>query len=106
MVKITNGVDVFEVTNGAFDGIYSRQGYSVVNDKAEFVSNPNGDPSGEEIKLSEDEIFCADLMEKPIGQWNKEEIKRFCGLKEIDISGTKNAGEAKELIKAFLDSQE
>ena len=28
MVKITNGVNVFEVTKGAFDGIYSRQGYN------------------------------------------------------------------------------
>ena len=31
MVKITNGVDVFEVTRGAFDGIYSHQGFRVIN---------------------------------------------------------------------------
>ena len=31
MVKITNGVNVFEVTRGAFDGIYSRQGYKLVD---------------------------------------------------------------------------
>ena len=35
MVKITNGVNVFEVTKGAFDGIYSRQGYRLVDEKAE-----------------------------------------------------------------------
>ena len=34
MVKITNDVNVFEVTRGAFDGIYSRQGYRLIDEKA------------------------------------------------------------------------
>ena len=44
-----------------------------------------------------------EIIEKPISQWNKEEIKKFAALKDIDISGTKNATEAKELIKQFLE---
>ena len=32
-----------------------------------------------------------------------EEVKRFATLKEIDISETKNANEAKALIKEFLE---
>jgi hypothetical protein len=40
-----------------------------------------------------------------VSQWNKEEVKRFAALKEIDISGTKNANEAKEIIKQFLAQQ-
>ena len=43
-----------------------------------------------------------EVQEKPISQWNKEEVKRFAALKNIDISGTKNAGEAKNIIKEFL----
>ena len=35
MVKITNGVNVYEVTRGAFDGIFSRQGYTIVDEAAE-----------------------------------------------------------------------
>lgn len=103
MVKITNGVDVFEVTRGAFDGIYSRQGYTIMNEKvAEGAKTPETPKTPEK---TEDEIFVEEILEKPISQWNKEEVKRFAAIKEIDISGTKNANEAKEIIKSFIDGE-
>lgn len=101
MVKITNGVNVFEVTRGAFDGIYSRQGYKLV-DENKKVEAPAAPVAPEK---SEDEIFVEEILEKPISQWNKEEVKRFAAIKEIDISGTKNANEAKEIIKSFIDGE-
>lgn len=100
MVKITNGKNIFEVTRGAFDGIYSRQGYTILNEQV---------PGQQEIKepeKTEDEVFVDEIIEKPVSQWNKDEVKKFAALKGIDISGTKNAGEAKELIKAFLEENE
>ena len=103
MVKITNGVNVFEVTRGAFDGIYSRQGYTIMNEKAtEGAKTPETPKTSEK---TEDEIFVEEILEKPISQWNKEEVKRFAAIKEIDISGTKNANEAKEIIKSFIDGE-
>lgn len=101
MVKITNGVNVFEVTKGAFDGIYSRQGYKLADEKAEAKA-PEAPAAPEK---SEDDIFVEEILEKPISQWNKEEVKRFAAIKEIDISGTKNANEAKEIIKSFIDGE-
>lgn len=101
MVKITNGVNVFEVTRGAFDGIYSRQGYRLVDEKAKAKA-PEAPAAPEK---SEDDIFVEEILEKPISQWNKEEVKRFAAIKEIDISGTKNANEAKEIIKSFIDGE-
>lgn len=101
MVKITNGVNVFEVTRGAFDGIYSRQGYKLVDEKTEAKA-PEAPTAPEK---SEDDIFVEEILEKPISQWNKEEVKRFAAIKEIDISGTKNANEAKEIIKSFIDGE-
>ena len=100
MVKITNGVNVFEVTKGAFDGIYSRQGYKLVDEKAEAKA-----PEEPDAEKSKDDIFVEEILEKPISQWNKEEVKRFAAIKEIDISGTKNANEAKEIIKSFIDGE-
>ena len=98
MVKTTNGLNTFEVTRGAFDGIYSRQGYTIVKkDELKEIFN--------EPALSEDEMFLIDIQEKPISQWSKEEVKRFASLKGVNISGTKNVGEAKNLIKDFLDSK-
>lgn len=101
MVKITNGVDVFEVTRGAFDGIYSKQGYTLFTGKKPEEVTPLENPG-----KTEDELFLEALMEEPISQWNKNEVKRFAALKGIDISGTKNVAEAKDLIKEFLDAQE
>ena len=104
MLKITNGVNVFEVTRGAFDGIYSRQGYRIMDEHKPTVNNMDGQPKTPE--KSDDELFIESIIEKPLSQWNKDEIKRFAAIKEIDITGTKNAGEAKELIKAFLEEEE
>lgn len=101
MVKITNGVNVFEVTGGAFDGIYSRQGYKLVDEKVE-AKVPKAHTASEK---SEDDIFVEEILEKPISQWNKEEVKHFAAIKKIDISGTKNANEAKEIIKSFIDGE-
>lgn len=100
MVKITNGKNVFEVTRGAFDGIYSRQGYTILNEQVP------GQQENKEPEKTEDEVFVDEIIEKPVSQWNKDEVKKFAALKGIDISGTKNAGEAKELIKAFLEENE
>ena len=99
MVKITNGVNVFEVTCGAFDGIFSRQGYTIVDEKKEV----------NEVKVpekTEDEKFVDEIVEKPISQWSKDEVKRFASIKGVDIAGTKNVNEAKEIIKGFLSSEE
>lgn len=101
MVRITNGVNVFEVTRGAFDGIYSRQGYTIVTDKK--TKGKGATPVVEVPELSADEQFCNELIEKPIGQWSKDDVKKFAEIKGIDIAGTKNANEAKERIKAFLE---
>ena len=102
MVKITNGVNVFEVTRGAFYGIYSRQGYKLVDEEKAEAKAPEAPAASEK---SEDDIFVEEILEKPISQWNKEEVKRFAAIKEIDISDTKNANEAKEIIKSFIDGE-
>lgn len=101
MLKITNGVNVFEVTRGAFDGIYSRQGYCVMDEHEPAV---NEQPQAPE--KSEDELFVESIIEKPVSQWGKDEVKRFAAIKGIDISETKNVGEAKEIIKIFLEENE
>lgn len=98
MIKITNGVKEFEVTRGAFDGIFSRQGYKIVAEgKAQIEENLKPEVEKSEVEL---------LMEKPISQWTKTEVKKFAASKNIDISGTKNAGEAKEIIKEFIAAEE
>lgn len=103
MVKITNGRDVFEVTEGAFEGIFVHQGFVKVDDKKDKPK----------IILDEVEIPVVDAAdefdevedvenEKPVSQWTKAEVKEFAKTNGIDISGTKNVNEAKEIIKQFI----
>lgn len=104
MVKITNGRDIFEVTEGAFEGIFIHQGFVKVDGKKE-------EPK---IILEEVEIPVVDAAdefddetedvenEKPVSQWTKAEVKEFAKANGIDISGTKNVNEAKEIIKQFI----
>lgn len=103
MVKITNGIDIFEVTRGAFDEIYRYQGYTII-DKEREPASVHVEPV--EPEMSEDEKFIREISEKPISMWNKEEIKKYAQINDIDISGTKNAGEAKDIIKEFMEKED
>lgn len=102
MVKITNGANVFEVTDGAYESIYRHQGYQVIGEKAEkaFVPEPN------KSTKTADEIFIEELKEKPISQWNRDEVKRYAAVKDIDIKGTKSVNDAKDVIKAAMAAED
>lgn len=102
MVKITNGINVFEVTTGAYEGIYRHQGYQVIAEKEEQEFRAEGAP--EEDKMSADEIFIEELQKKPIAQWSKDEVKRYAAAKDIDLAGTKSVSEAKEVVKKVMNA--
>lgn len=103
MVKITNGRDVFEVTEGAFEGIFIHQGFKKCDEAKtksinviDEVEIPVIDAADEFDEVEDEEI------EKPVSQWTKAEVKEFAKVNGIDISGTKNVNEAKEIIKQFI----
>lgn len=123
MVKITNFVNTFEVTQGAYDDIFKKQGFELVEEtprkkkKAtkkpvkEAVEDYNSEEdeweeaeeaTGKDYK-SEEENYVEKLMEKPISQWNKEEVKAYASIKGLDISKTQNIGEARNIIKQSID---
>lgn len=103
MIKITDGVNIFEVTRGAFDGIYSHQGYSVLEEDI-ITETEQNEPVTSDNRTDE-EIFVEELLKKPISQWNKEEAKEFVTIKGVDVSGAKKLDEVKELIKEFIDRE-
>ena len=105
MVKITNGVDVIKVTRGAFENIYKSQGFVEADAPKEKKQEEGSKEPGEleeETEEYEEQKFVKELEEKPLTSWNKKEIKRYCSIVGIDISGPKSAEEAKEIIKNFL----
>lgn len=101
MVVITNGVDKFKVTEGAYYGIYKHQGYTMVQEQqAPGMIDYYAGPA---VAMSADDAFVAEVVRKPIMSWSKDEVKRFAVAKGIDLAGTKNANEAKEIIKRYIN---
>lgn len=112
MVKCTNGLTVIEVTEGAYNSIFKDQGFRPIEAaknkvavKTEVVNENAVVDNTITYDAVEDDEF-ATLLEKPIGQWSNEEVKTFAEVKGINISGTKNAKEAKARIRKFLDDAE
>lgn len=107
MIKITNGSEVYQVTNGAYETVYRPMGFVpvdgvVVEDNATVDEESVSDEEWTEAEsdVDEDAAWCEELKKKPIGQWNKSEVKRYAEIRGIDITGTKSINEAKDRIKA------
>lgn len=115
MVKISNGEVTQIVSRGAFDTQYKRLGFQIVGDnkttevkkekKKSEAQVPDDDFDADVADDTEDGDDFEELLEKPISQWNKTEVKDFAAAKGIDIHGTKSANEAKEIIKKYLDDE-
>lgn len=111
MVKITNGIDILEVSKGAFSDIYSRQGYRLVNEKSSKKSNDKeiDEEIDEEIieqEIDEEEaaIFLESLALAPVSKWTKEDVKKYVQITGIDTSSANSFKEAKEIVKEHLES--
>ena len=110
MIKITNGTEIYEVTRGAFETVYKPMGFykfdsesfKHVDDAVDDVVEDAVDEPEQEVEdeQSEDDAWCEELEKKPIGQWNKAEVKQYASIKGIDITGTKSINEARDRIKA------
>ena len=104
MIKITNGKEQFEIPKGAFPQ-FATQGYHIISDNGKPVKNEKVEPpKNEDNNTNAGDVpqEILDLEEKPIGQWSKDEVKTYAEYRGIDLKGTKNANEAKELIKQYL----
>lgn len=97
MVKITNGINTFEVPNGAYESMFKKQGYvKVIADTEEEKENKKNDENKQKDEENE-------LISKPISQWTKEEVKQFIEKKGIDVAGIRSFNEVKEKVKKFIE---
>lgn len=105
MVKITDGVQVLEVPNGAYKNTFKALGYRII---AELKEAPGDDPRASEGHVDEAPEAkgapeeASEIEEKPIAQWNKHEVKAFAQAHGIDLTGTKTIDEAKDRIKKSM----
>lgn len=104
MVIITNGINEFEVSRGAYESIFRKQGYSIVVDTETEVAENNKDAAAAEPAKQVDKDAEA-LMEKPISQWTKNEVKSFIDKKRIDVSGITSFNEVKDRVRKYIEEE-
>lgn len=104
MVIITNGINEFEVSRGAYESIFQKQGYSIAVDTETEVVENNKDAAAAEPAKQVDKDAEA-LMEKPISQWTKNEVKSFIDKKRIDVSGITSFNEVKDRVRKYIEEE-
>lgn len=104
MINITNGINEFEVSRGAYESIFQKQGYSIVVDTETEVVENNKDAVAAEPAKQVDKDAEA-LMEKPISQWTKNEVKSFIDKKRIDVSGITSFNEVKDRVRKYIEEE-
>lgn len=104
MVVITNGINEFEVSRGAYESIFRKQGYSIIVDtETEAVENNKDAAAAEPAKQVDKDAEA--LMEKPISQWTKNEVKSFIDKKRIDVSGITSFNEVKDRVRKYIEEE-
>lgn len=108
MVKCTNGNIVISVTEGAYDSYFKDQGFTVIKENSAVENAPMLVASDEGENEQNDGVinYMNELKEKPISQWTKKEVRDFASFNNIDISETRNVGQAKEIIRDFINNNE
>lgn len=97
MVKITNGIDTFEVTKGAFKTVFASQGYVLAS---QYVTAPQ--IASEPVEKTDDERFVDEVIEKPVSTWTKEELKRFAEINNISLEGVQKVDDVREIISNYI----
>ena len=55
---------------------------------------------------SPDDRFVEEIMEKPVSQWNGEEIRRYASIKGIDLTGVRTTKQARSAVIAYNNEVE
>lgn len=125
-VKITNGNTEFEVTKAAFENAFKQQGFRIVDgvtpairnrfedkfdinfdmeaesDKSDKIENSESDMAVE-AELDENELYVQQMLEKPISEWTKGELKRVAKIKDIDLSNADSTSKARQIVSKALN---
>ena len=121
-VKITNGTAEFEVTKAAFKNVFEQQGFRIIDGVAPVIHNrfedkfdvnldmeANSDKienfeygKAVEVELDENELYVQQMLEKPISEWTKGELKRVAKIKDIDLSNVDSTSKARQIVSKAL----
>lgn len=109
MVRMFNGIKTIEIPEGAVN-IYKNMGFWVDDEEnsgdvvlEENAQEPQTSPDSD-TNSGNDEF--AELLSKPISQWDQEEVKEFAAAKGIDVSSATSLKQARAIVKKAIEEQE
>lgn len=105
MVKVTNGIETFTIPEGAM-AVYKNMGFRKVGENKTTNKEKPVKPVKAEKPKENNKSILEEIEEKPISQWNQEEVKEFAAAKGYDVSEAKSLKQAKAIIKKALEEEE
>lgn len=101
MITITNGIKICDVPNGAYESIYKHQGWYPVKGESKEFTKPSVEE--EETQKPVEDVVESNLLEKPIGEWTKDEVATFVKEHDIDTVGATKLNQVKKIVKEWID---
>ena len=92
MIDITDGTHDFNVTDGAFEDIFKKQGYVEVAEDKESLK-------------SELEAQVDSLNDKPVSMWTKQELKAYCDIHDISLEDVTSTDEVRKRVLEYQEQQ-
>ena len=92
MIDITDGTREFNVTEGAFEDIFKKQGY------VEAIED-------ETTSKSELEAQVDLLDDKPVSMWTKQELKAYCDAHNISLDDVTSTDEVRKRVLEYQEQQ-
>lgn len=104
MVKIYRNGQIIGVSKGAYEEIYSKQGFQLLDEKkVKDAENSDLKDDGKHAGEADEVNEFAELEAKPLSEWTVDEVKAYARKHKIVLRGAKGEDEVKARIKAFLD---
>lgn len=102
MVIAVRGKNVVKVSKKAYDTMFKKRGYRILNEEQEQDRlNVDFEEESEEQEQEEQEIETI-----PISEMNKEQLAEYAKEHNIDTSSARNVREARQIIqKAIRESK-
>lgn len=102
MVIAVRGKNVVKVSRKAYDTMFKKRGYRILNEEQEQDRlNVDFEEESEEQEQEEQEIETI-----PISEMNKEQLAEYAKEHDIDTSSARNVREARQIIqKAIRESK-
>lgn len=107
MVTIRRGNHVVTVTKGAFKQIYRQLGYTL-DEPQDVPQRPEVSPGvvthNEDENVPEDNLTSTDddLAEKPLGQMNLDELRRYADSLGLRYGSATSRKELRNLIREYI----